>query len=250
MARGETYEAFVDKFKPKKTTDDCFTPQAVYDEVKKWACEKYEIKEESVVRPFWPGHDYTRFDYPTNCVVIDNPPFSILTQIAEFYLERGIPFFLFAPSLTAFSGRKIFDKVTHIICDCSIEYENGAIVKTSFITSFGGDVVAQTGPELTRRVNAAVKEMRKGKVKHLPKYEYPDHIITAAMMQRYAKLGIEIAITRSECVQIGALDAQKKKGKSIFGSGLLLSEKAAAEKAAAEKWTLSDREWEIVKRLK
>lgn len=250
MAQGESYEEFVDKFKPKRTTDDCFTPKPVYEAVKKWACEKYGIKEESVVRPFWPGNDYKKFDYPQGCVVIDNPPFSILSKIAEFYLKRGIPFFLFAPSLTLFSGRKIFKKTNHLVCDCDIEYENGAIVRTSFITSFGGEVVAQTEPELTKVVNFAVKELRKRKVKNLPKYEYPDHVITAAMMQRYAKLGIELKITRSECMQIGALDAQKKKGKSIFGSGLLLSEKAAAEKAAAEKWTLSDREWEIVKRLK
>ena len=32
-----------------------------------------------------------------------------------------------------------------------------------------------------------------------------------------------------------ALDAQKDKGKAIYGGGFLLSEKAAAEKAAAEK---------------
>ena len=27
------YDAFVDKFVPKKTTDDCYTPQPVYDAV-------------------------------------------------------------------------------------------------------------------------------------------------------------------------------------------------------------------------
>ena len=27
------YEGFVEKFKPKKTTDDCYTPPAVYDYV-------------------------------------------------------------------------------------------------------------------------------------------------------------------------------------------------------------------------
>ena len=43
-------------------------------------------------------------------------------------------------------------------------------------------------------------------------------------------------------------------GATIFGGGLLLSEKAAAEKAAAEKaaakcWQLSEREREIVRSL-
>lgn len=30
------YEAFVDKFKPKLTTDDCYTPPEVYEVVKNW----------------------------------------------------------------------------------------------------------------------------------------------------------------------------------------------------------------------
>ena len=31
--RSRTYEGFVEKFKPKLTTDDCYTPPAVYDAV-------------------------------------------------------------------------------------------------------------------------------------------------------------------------------------------------------------------------
>ena len=46
------------------------------------------------------------------------------------------------------------------------------------------------------------------------------------------------------------VDAQKEKKQGIFGSGYLISEKAAAEKAAAEKWKLSEREVEIVKSLR
>ena len=41
---------------------------------------------------------------------------------------------------------------------------------------------------------------------------------------------------------IRALDAQRTSGKAIFGSALLLTEKAAAEKAAATVWELSERE--------
>lgn len=45
------------------------------------------------------------------------------------------------------------------------------------------------------------------------------------------------------------LDAQKATGKTIFGSGLLLSEKAAAEKATATMYSLSEREVAIVQKL-
>ena len=258
----KTYEEFVEKFKPKKTTDDCYTPPLVYDAVKDWACAEYDIDPEKIVRPFWPGGDYEEFDYPDGCVVLDNPPFSILAKICEYYLDRGISFFLFAPSLTALSGRKICMRMNHIICDAEIEYENGAIVRTAFVTNLGGDVVMQTAPTLGEAVNNAVKELRKEKVRSLPKYDYPDHVVTAALMQRYSKYGIEFKVRRKDCVQISAMDAQREKGKTIFGSGLLLSDNAAAERAAAERaaaeraaaerahrWVLSAREREIISKL-
>ena len=151
--KSKTYEEFVEKFKPKKTTDDCYTPSEIYEVIKDWVCKRYNIDPENVIRPFWPGGDYEKDEYPPGCVVVDNPPFSILKNICEFYLERGIPFFLFAPSLTALSGKTTWDRMNHIVCDCTIEYENGATVKTSFITSFEPETVAETSPELTKLVN-------------------------------------------------------------------------------------------------
>lgn len=138
VARQLSYEDFVGKFQPKKTTDDCYTPPTIYEIIKDWACKEYGIDPTKIVRPFYPGGDYEEFDYAPDAVVLDNPPFSILSQICEFYLGRKIPFFLFAPSLTAFAGKRVCMRMNHIICDCQIVYENGAVVKTSFVTSFGG----------------------------------------------------------------------------------------------------------------
>lgn len=59
----DDYGAFVEKFKPKKTTDDCYTPPQVYEAVRDWACGEYGIDPGKVVRPFYPGGDYERFDY-------------------------------------------------------------------------------------------------------------------------------------------------------------------------------------------
>lgn len=106
MALGESYEEFIEKFKPKKTTDDCYTPPAIYEAVKDWAVKEYGIDPAKIVRPFYPGGDYERFEYPKGCVVLDNPPFSILSKILRFYDERGIAYFLFAPTLTIFSAAK------------------------------------------------------------------------------------------------------------------------------------------------
>ena len=251
MAKQLSYEDFVGKFEPKKTTDDCYTPPTIYGVIRDWACREYGIDPDRIVRPFYPGGDYEAFDYPPGAVVLDNPPFSILSQICEFYIVRKIPFFLFAPSLTAFAGKRVCMQMNHIICDCSIVYENGAVVPTSFVTSFGGGIVAQTEPTLTRLVNDEVARLRRETVRELPKYDYPDHIVTAAMMQRYSKYGIDYKVRRCECERINTLDAQRPAGKTIFGSGLLLSDHAAAERAAAERaaahvWELSDREREVV----
>ena len=255
----EDYDEFVEKFKPKKTTDDCYTPPEVYEVIRDWACKEYGIDPAKVVRPFYPGGDYEKFDYGGGKVVVDNPPFSILTQICEFYVNNGIPFFLFCPTLTGFGSKRLSMLTCHIICGCQIVYENGAIVNTSFVTSYGGDVVAKTAPELRELVDAKVDELRKQGKTELPKYEYPDEVVTAAIMGRWSKYGVEFEVRRTDCLPISELDAQREGGQSIYGNGLLLSERAAAERAAAERaaaeraaaqrFTLSDREREIVRSL-
>jgi len=71
----QEYLEFLGKFELKKTTDDCFTPPAVYDAVRDWAVAEYGLEGREIVRPFYPGGDYQNHDYPPGCVVIDNPPF-------------------------------------------------------------------------------------------------------------------------------------------------------------------------------
>ena len=76
-----------------------------------------------------------------------------------------------------------------IIVDCQIAYENGARVETSFVTSYSGGIVAQTSPDLTKAINRENDRLIKANTKELPKYDYPMNVITAAMMQRYARYG-------------------------------------------------------------
>jgi ParB-like chromosome segregation protein Spo0J len=49
------YNEFLDKFEPKKTTDDCYTPEQVYDAVAEWVAEEYGLQRKDYVRPFYPG---------------------------------------------------------------------------------------------------------------------------------------------------------------------------------------------------
>ena len=128
------YDDFVKKFQPKKTTDDCYTPEAVYDVVLDWVERNAVVEFGDVVRPFYPEQDYERAEYPEGCAVIDNPPFSVLEKILAFYVTKGIRFFLFAPALTLFSG-KTRRRLTLVSAFASAVYENGAVVRTSFVTN-------------------------------------------------------------------------------------------------------------------
>ena len=245
----DEYTAFVDKFKPKKTTDDCITPPEIYEVILEWAMGRYGFAREDVVRPFWPGADYTAIDYPDGCVVLDNPPFSILQRIINDYMASGIRFFLFGPTMTALGGSTVLT-INHIICHGSITYENGASVPTSFYTNLDTDgTVLESAPDLADAINAKNDELQKATKASLPKYVYPDEVITAAKVNWFCAHHTPYRLNARDCVPIKALDHQLPHGKVIFGGGLLMSERAAAERAAAKRWQLSDRELEIVKQL-
>lgn len=107
-----------------------------------YCVQRYGIDPEKVVRPFWPGGDYERMAYPEGCVVVDNPPFSIISKICKWYQVHGVRFFLFAPYLTNFSTH--FDGLTHVVCDADVVYENGAKVNTAFLTNMEPGVIART----------------------------------------------------------------------------------------------------------
>ena len=51
----EEYNEFLDKFEIKKTTDDCYTPEPVYNAVAEWVAEEYKVNQKDFVRPFYPG---------------------------------------------------------------------------------------------------------------------------------------------------------------------------------------------------
>ncbi len=222
------YDAFVEKFEAKKTTDDCYTPEDVYKTVLGYVNEQCDLKGKQIIRPFYPGGDYEHIAYPDNGVVVDNPPFSIISQIAQFYIKKGIPFFLFAPHLTLF-GSDI--DCTHIVAGGDIIYENGASVKTSFLSNMFGDTKVIGDAELVRRL----KQLNEAKKVNLPKYVYPTHVLTVSHVQWMLERGVSIQIGKEHTRHCRALQSQKAMKKAIFGSGFLLSDEAAAEKAAAEK---------------
>lgn len=257
----EDYDSFVKKFdlERAKTTDDCYTPPAIYEAVLDWLKNKVDLSGKEIMRPFYPGGDYKTELYHSNCVVVDNPPFSILSEIIMFYIAMGVKFFLFAPALTLTSariaGRKDVD-VTYIVCGVTVTYANGAGVCTSFVSNLFGDVRLWCCHELYRAVKDVNDQLLQEKKVNLPKYVYPNNVTSAALLSKIAK-GADLKIMKDDCYHISQLQSQKRLGKTIFGNGFLLSEKAAAEKAAAEKaaaekvfvWELSENEKRIIKQL-
>ena len=266
MARGEIseedeeYQEFLEKFKLKTTTDDCYTPAPVYDAVARYVEETYGISRDKFVRPFYPGGDYVNERYPEGCVVVDNPPFSIMAEILRFYDSKGIKFFLFAPTLTLFSSSSSASTCTALPCTLAVIYENGASVNTSFLTNLEcGGVRFRSAPKLQAMVQEGIDEFTKTLKKQLPKYSYPPHIITSSWVGILSRLGIEFSVPVAESEGISGLDSQKAAGKAIYGKGYIVSdrvkaerEKAEREKAErekAERWELSERELQIIERL-
>ena len=237
------------------TPDDCFTPEAVYEAVLDWAKHEYGIGPDTrILRPFWPDGDCQQEDYGGDCVVIDNPPFSIISQIVRWYEARGVKYFLFAPGMMLFSVIKSHADVGCVIIHDSIEYLNGAKVATGFVTNLS-DARVHVSPQLSRAVREAQKQGRPNNAQTARKrIVWPDEIISAATLRMIAPY-TELKIGRDECAHIKKPDNTKTE---IFGGGMLVSERIAARvKAAraeaaakgAEHIELSEREREIVRRL-
>ena len=233
----EEYNAFTEKFKPKKTTDDCYTPAPVYEAVKSWAVKEYGLEGRPILRPFFPGKDYQRETYPADCVVIDNPPFSILSEIVRFYMVKGVDFFLFAPTLTLYC-------VARGICNYlptgkSITYENGAEVATSFVTNMG-EYKIDANAELAKAL-ADANEHAKPPTKTQAKVSLPDEVNTASRCYALPMLGQTFRAKPEEVAFVAKLDDMAKDGRSIFGGGFIMNEEATARYVAAQERAAQER---------
>ena len=196
--------------------------------------------------------------------MLDNPPFSILASIVDWYILHGIRFFLFAPQLTLFNYNTR-EEVTSIVCNARVTYANGAKVSTSFITNaYPEDVSFTVAGDLCKIIEEADrKALAEKKPKARPLLGYPAQVAVASILGKLATRGIEWKAPRSETMFARKLDC----GKGLFGAGFLLSERRAAERLAAERRAaerlaaerlaareiqvlpLSDREREIVASL-
>ena len=234
------YESFIRKFTEKpKTTDECWTPQDVWEAVRDYVDTVYPLEGKQILRPFYPGGDYEHAEYPENGVVIDNPPFSMFTRICRFYQERGIPYFLFGPGLTIFSCLKYGSSV--VVVAENITFSNGAKVRCNFATNLLGDVICLASPRLSKMLEACPSQ---GEKADLPCFDYPENLIAVSDLQTIARGDEEFSVLRSEAAFCRNLDNHPKKG-GLFGDHLLVA-KAKAKAKAAIPIPLSEREKQLV----
>lgn len=252
--KSKDYAEFLEKFKVKRSTDDCFTPPEVYDVVLNYVrhyCPQFEGKE--IVRPFYPGGNYKEVDYD-GCIVVDNPPFSILSEIIRFYNAWDIPYFLFAPHLTLFSTLRYGG--TRIVACARIEYANGAKVPTSFVSNMFGDAMVIVDGNLATDIKKAQEKAKGATTISLPTYVYPEVVTSGALLGKLCVDGVRVSLGRDEVAPISRLEAQRQAGTRIFGGGILLGNSAllkvrqAQAQAPIIEWKLSEQEKEIIKSLR
>ena len=220
------YESFVAKFAENpKTTDDTFTPRDVYEAVLQYVGEVVDLSDKVILRPFFPGGDYRNAEYPENGIVIDNPPFSIFTEIVKFYTAMRIPFFLFGQGKTIMCCVKY---CTAVIVTDLLTYENGARIYTNFASNLFGDTIIMTAPRLNDLIFSCPSQNVKA---NLAQYNYPPELLSFSQMQTICRGGVEFAVKREDCQIVKNLDNHPK---SLFGEHLLLSSAKTKEKESAK----------------
>lgn len=214
----EEYNEFIDKFKIKLTTDDCYTPEPVYEAVRTFVNEKLcSLEGRQICRPFYPGGDYKNFEYAKDAIVIDNPPFSILSEIVRWYSSKNVKFFLFTPALTGWVAKDV-EGLTYITMGGYIIYENGARVRTSFITNLCPEVRIIISHVLYKMIEDAQPQEKA----NLPKFKMPPEVITAARIMKYADtFDFEIKASEIEDVVSYLIEKETKQKKEVFGGGIL-----------------------------
>lgn len=207
MKKQQEYNEFIKKFERKLTTDDCYTPPQIYEVVKQWCVKRYKLNNLNILRPFYPGGDYKNVKYTENDVVIDNPPFSILAEIVDFYLQNNIKFFIFCDSRTMFSINR---QTLNYVIGSTIIYENGARVNTSFLTNLS-DCKIEINSDLCKLISTP---QQKGLVKNA----YPNNLLTFSRCQQIARKGVNVKIGKMEIAH-----TRKVGSTVIFGGGFFVN---------------------------
>lgn len=219
----EEYNNFLDKFKDKLTTDDCFTPPNIYAAVADFVETEYNVKKENFVRPFYPGGDFENYKYKDTDIVVDNPPFSLFAKIINFYLDNNIKFFIFGDGMTTMSAKR--KEFTCIAVGEAIEYQNGAKVSTSFITNMDNkNILIRTSHRLTNELKRINKENSRKLKSDYKKYSYPKNILGIADIKKMTRNKEDLFIKNNECEFTDYLYTKDGTKTKQYGTKLIVSD--------------------------
>lgn len=206
-----------------KTSDDTFTPPKFYEAILEYINEKIiPIDSIEIQRPFYPGGDYQKEaeTYNEKSVVIDNPPFSICSEIIEFYTKNNIKFFIFTNGLTIFN---YLSKGLHLLCPyASLEYDNGARVNTCFVHNLLPKGVTISGELRERLLKVTVTQKKERK-----KYQYPNEVLSVAQSLELVKR-FKGEVTIANYKGVSGLN-YKGKQKKVFCKAMILSKSEQAK---------------------
>lgn len=228
-------ENFVEKFKPKvqEKPNDYMTPAPVYDVVCDHVFNNYQVDRVVIDRPFCPGANYQEKAeaYGSDVLVLDNPPFSKLSEIISYYLEHNIKFFLFMPALTGLSTIKKFKGQVSMIIGTAIVYENGAKVPTNFVTNLTTEPLIVADQALVKALKQASPK-KPAKIKNI----YPPRLLSSAELYRKVQQGCNFTIASSAplVTKVDAVYSNKRDKYSIFGGALVVDPVKAEELKAEE----------------
>lgn len=244
------------------STDECYTPPAVYDTVLDYAVDRYDLQGKHIVRPFIPGGDYQKYAYDENDVVIDNPPFSMTTEITKWYINHGIPFFLFINGIYGVSlSRGLHGKATVIVTNANVSFYNKGNekrIKLGFVTNMEPkNIIIRGDATLTNRLNGLVKK------KSFKRFNYPDNFLKNNDILAALQRNVELKLTTDNCLFEDNLDYHKaqmhatSQRMDVFGGGYLVNDKLYAEFKGSLKHdlpntyrvTLSTREQKLIEQL-
>lgn len=235
------YESWLKKFTNKdqpKTTDDCYTPEDVYEAIVQWLIEEGKITADTpIVRPFFPGGDYANTDYPPGAVVVDNPPFSKFMNIVRFYSSNNIPFFLFGNGMTILSAAEY---CTAIITGSGLIFENGATIRVNFASNLFGDIMVMAAPRLCTLIKSCKSQHKNTRTKPLARLAYPPEVLRVAELMTIANGGKTFVVRRNEGRVVKKTCAANTYGHSILVSRSLGAAKEAAKEVIKLRLTAED----------
>ena len=114
-----------------------------------------------------------------------------------------------------------------------IIYENGANVRTGFVTNLTPHLAFLSSPSLIDALKEQEMIATGIRIKKRDSYESPENVISASFINKCSFYSIPYTLERCKAYYIRNLDGCKLIGKSVFGDAFLISDLAAQKKKQA-----------------